>query len=85
MHLLVNLAALFLSVDINNIISSESISPSVPVTATEGVSIGPVIMGVVSGIGVSILFIGAVLIVAIIWRFNLHRVKNKCKEFLITY
>ena len=61
----------------------ESTSTAVPTTTTEG-SIGPVIIGVVAGIGVSILFIGVILIMtAILWRYHLQRVKNKSKTFSI--
>jgi len=47
--------------------------------ASEPVSIGPVVMGVVTGIGVSILSIGAIVVVTVIlWRY-LQRTKAKSK------
>ena len=62
--------------------SSESTSAVVVVTLSDGVSIGPVITGAVAGIPVSVLFIGAILVVIVIlWRHHVHRVRNKCMEF----
>ena len=60
------------------ITSSSSTSPSAPVSAAEGISIG--LVGIIAGIGVSFLAIGTILIVTVIlWRYHLHRVKIKGK------
>ena len=57
-----------------------STSPSATVSATEGVSIG--LVGVIAGIGVSVLVIGTFLsVIVILWRYHLCRVKTKSKEY----
>ena len=61
---------------------TNSTSPSPPVSAAEGASIG--LVGVVAGIGVSVLAIGTILCVAVIlWRYHLHRMNKKSKKFSI--
>ena len=47
----------------------------------EAASLGRNTVGIVAGIGACILFVGAIVIVTVIlWRYYLHRARNKRKE-----